>query len=192
MRNGMLVSAFALFCGSCASYNPDAVCDVNDTTGLPILRPAAYQKNINTSQHVTINSRNGKFEFISQLEIDSSRLVLVAMSVLGQKLFQVDYQQGKVNFVSWGVPLDFDAGYLLTDISFIFGPHDKLETCLRQINTGLHFISDNESLKRQITGSDFSGTVSYSTQSPWSGIIHYQNTTLNYKIDINILESSSL
>ena len=192
MRRIMLIFVPAFLCSSCATYNSSSVCDVNDVTGLPILRPAAYQKNINTSQHVIINSKNGKFEFISQLEIDSTRLVMVAMSILGQKLFQVGYQQGKINFESWGVPLDFDAGYLLTDISLIFGPSDKLETCLRQINTGLYFKADKETMARQIAGPDYSGTVSYSAHKPWTGIIHYENTTLNYNINIKILESSAL
>ncbi len=183
---------------SCATVPDKSVnCDINDETGLPVLRPAAFGKKINVSQLVKIESKNGKFEFISQLELDSSRLVLVAMTKLGQKLFQVVYQKGEIDFQSWGVSLEFDIAYLLTDISFIYAPHANLLECFMNQPTGLSVTEDHEKRIRRISGTDYSGTdyagtVKYSSSSPWRGNITYVNAMLDYKIDITILGADTL
>ena len=177
---------------SCATFRPDRVCDLNENTGLPILKPAAFQKHINTSQHVVIDSAKGKFDFISQLEVSPSRLVLVAMSAVGQKLFQVVYQRGEIKFQSWGVPLDFDIGYLLTDLGFIYGADKVLESCLKEVSPELSYKVNKEARIRQITGPDFNGEVVYSEDNRWSGNIRYWNSKLKYNINIEILDSTSL
>jgi len=159
---------------------------------LPVLNPAAYQRRIHTSQRVVIESRQGKFDFISQLEVDSERLVLVATSILGNKLFQVVYTRAEKDLQTWGVPLDFDIDYLLTDLSLIFGPASKLADCLSGSNSGISLLDNYIDHTRRVSGPDLTALVKYSQTDPWSGSIVYRNTTLDYTIAITMLETTPL
>lgn len=189
--SGVLLLAPLSVLTGCASLQPYSSCDVSTGSGLPILHPAAFAVHQISSQQIHLHSAEQDFEFISQLEISPQRLILVALTPLGQKLFQIDYQAGTVDFQRFGIPDVFDPAYLLSDISFIYGPRSALQRCLLQAGLAVK-IQQDTAQRRIIHSSNGLVEIRYATNRPWNGAITLNNQIQGYQLEIQPLSLESL
>jgi len=159
---------------------------------MPIINPAYYDGDFIRTQQVKISSRQGDFEFISQLEVRRGSLVMVAMTPIGQKLFQIQYQDQQIHFDSFGMPVDFDPAYLLSDIGLIYSRADAISECLHQTGSALQIVSASDR-RREFKNQQQSITIDYLSRNQ-SGLekIQYSNTWLDYLINIHSLEIERL
>lgn len=171
---------------SCATYAPSDYCVMDTSSALPVMHADRLASQLITSQRVVIRSARGNFEFYAQLEIANNQLVLVAMSSLGNKLFQLTGSRGAADLHSWGVPLDFDASHMLADLGMIYAPADAIRQCLAQ--TGAPITLDlPDAQTRLLKGGDVDVRIEYSGQDSWPAAVHYYNHMLGYEIQVQTL-----
>jgi len=194
MKIKSIVLIFCLLPGllSCASLQTYSSCDVHVDTEMPILHPAAFNVHLISNQQVTITTKDHKFTFLAQLEIDKDRLVLVALTPIGQKLFQIQYRKQELQFERFGIPDTFNPAFLLADVSLIFGDREVLNSCYRQTNLPRPVIITSEH-KRTIYYPDQNEiSVSYSADDRWMSDIVFINPTRHYQIEIRSLGVENL
>ncbi|VAX00628.1 hypothetical protein MNBD_GAMMA21-214, partial [hydrothermal vent metagenome] len=121
-----------LIVNSCSSIKSYSNCDVHSSSQLPSLYPSEFGVSLSSTQLIIITTKKEKFEFISLLEVYPQKINLVALTVVGQKLFQFQYKKKKLEYTGFGVPASFEPAFLLTDISLIYGKPDSLESCFSQ------------------------------------------------------------
>ncbi len=183
--------------GSCANIQSYANCDVHTDSQLPSLHPSEYGVSLLSTQQITINTTNDKFEFVSLLEVQPDKLSLVALTPIGQKLFQLQYRKQKLDYSGQGVPADFYPAYLLSDISLIYGKTKSLEYCFAQIRIPftLDFgesYTDNHITRLIKIGNTEKITIEYSTKEIWESNITFTNHTRDYSIIIKPLSVERL
>lgn len=177
---------------SCASLQSFPTCDVHVDTELPILHPSAFAANLIINQQVTIETPEHEFDFISQFEVNNKQLILVALTPIGQKLFQIQYRPQELQFQRFGIPDSFNPAFLLTDVSFIYGDKKALETCYQLT----HLPRPSISMQNQQRTISYPGqkdiTITYSSTDKWSSNIVFKNPARNYTIEIKSLSVEHL
>jgi len=159
---------------------------------MPILHPAAFNVYLISNQQVTITTEDHKFTFLAQLEINKDKLVLVALTPIGQKLFQIQYRKQDLKFERFGIPDAFNPAFLLADVSLIFGDHEVLNSCFRQTNLPRPTISAIERLRIIHYSGQNEITVRYSTDDRWKSDIVFTNSARHYQIEIKSLGTEYL
>lgn len=177
---------------SCAAPIQSEYCTLASTTGLPVIHPDKFGIRIITSQKVDIRNNDQHFEFYSQIEISDPRLVIVGLSSIGQKLFQVSYQHGSIEMQDTGVPLPFDPAYMLTDISLMYAPAESLNRCIAEHKLPVTFMEQPDANSRVFAGPLLSATVEFKSESDWPAQIHYVNKQNGYTINILTLSKENL
>lgn len=181
-----------LFCllmpvlASCATYAPSDYCELDSASALPVMHADRLGHELITSQRVVIRSARGNFEFYAQLEIANRQLVLVAMSSLGNKLFQLTGSRGAAGLNTWGVPLDFDASHMLADLGLMYAPADAIRQCLAQTGAAITFAMP-DAQTRILAGRNVDVRIEYSGQDRWPAAVHYYNRMLDYEIQVQTL-----
>ena len=171
---------------SCATYQASEICTIDTTTGLPVIHADKLGHSIITSQKVLITNGSHSFEFYAQLEIANNQLVLVAMSSLGNKLFQLSGNRATAGINTWGVPLDFDASYLLADLGLIYAKADIIRQCLADTRMPIRFaVPDTHT--RIFKGNDVDIRIEYAGNGEWPDEIHYRNNIMRYEIRVQTL-----
>ncbi len=186
---GLLISLNVISCASMQSYSN---CDVHSSSQLPSLYPSEYAVTLVNTQQIVITTKKEKFEFISLLEIHPRQLSLVALTPVGQKLFQLQYQKKKLDYIGFGMPTSFNPAFLLTDISLIFGKQGSLESCFAQAKIPFSIAVDESSADKKFTrlvnmGAEDKITIEYSIKEIWGGDILFTNHTRDYSIAIKSL-----
>lgn len=186
-RISIFLPFLILALNSCANFQSFPVCNIHSESGLPVLHPAAFNVNLISNQQVMISTADNQFEFLSQLEVTRDRLVLVALTPIGQKLFQIEYRKQQLQFERFGIPDSFNPAYLLADISLIYGEQNMLQRCYQQAALPLPIITDSK-LRRTVRypGQD-EISVTYSTTDKWASDIFFSNSSREYKIEIKSL-----
>jgi len=152
-----------------------------------MLHPSAYNANLISNQHITISTAAEQFEFLSQLEVTPDRLVLVALTPIGQKLFQIQYRKQQLQFDRFGIPNSFNPAFLLADVSLIYGDSQMLNNCYQQAGNPVPAIIDVGN-RRSVRYPDQEAiNITYSTISKWKSDIVFSNPVRNYKIEIKSL-----
>jgi len=177
---------------SCASIQGYTNCDVHSASQLPSLHPSEFGVTLLSTQQIVIKTKKDKFEFVSLLEIHPYKLNLVALTPVGQKLFQLQYQPQQLNFSGHGVPASFEPAFLLTDISLIYGKEKSLRQCFAQVKTpfSLKLSEDyaGKGMSRLLrVGGDDEITISYSGKEVWGSNIMFKNKSRHYSIEIKSL-----
>ena len=149
-----------------------------------MLHPSTYNANLISNQHVTISTAVEKFEFLSQLEVTPDRLVLVAFTPIGQKLFQIQYRKQQLQFERFGIPDSFNPAFLLADVSLIYGDSQVLNNCYQQSGNTMPAIIDIGNRRTVRYPGQEAINITYSTISKWTSDIVYSNPVRNYKIEI--------
>lgn len=172
----------------CATLKHGQYCDLIPDTYMPIIKPGYYGEDFFRTQLVKITSKQGEFEFIGQLEVKHGKLILVAMTPIGQKLFQIGYQAGDIHFDTFGMRLDFDPAYLLADLGLIYANEQAIRQCLQQPGVVLQAASISLQ-QREFIYRQSPLLIEYHgwNQSGHEQIV-YQNKSLDYKIEIQTLE----
>jgi hypothetical protein len=172
---------------ACATFTTYPNCDVPVDTGIPILHPSALSAKLIANQQVKITTADNQFEFLSQIEINQDKLILVALTPIGQKLFQIQYSKGSIQFERFGIPDSFNPAYLLADISLIYGDERGLNSCYLRSGIAAKAINKS-SLERIIHYPDQEEiSISYSTKSKWQSDILFTNPFRHYTISIKSL-----
>ena len=194
MKIKNIILMFCLLPGllSCASLQTYSSCDVHVDTEMPILHPAAFNVHLITNQQVTITTEDHKFTFLAQLEINKDRLVLVALTPIGQKLFQIQYRRQELKFERFGIPDTFNPAFLLADVSLIFGDREVLYNCFRQTNLPRPTINAVERLRIIHYSGQNEITIKYSADDRWRSDIVFNNPTRHYQIEIKSLGVENL
>jgi len=184
---------YVIFCcvfsslSACASFTSYSLCDVPVDTGLPILHPVALKSHLIVNQQVTIANSQNQFEFLSQLEIRKDKLILVALTPIGQKLFQIQYSKQDIQFERFGIPDSFNPAYLLSDISLVYGEDEILNTCYQQAGLTSYTIATKDR-QRTITYPGQAGiSITYTKQDRWLSDVQFNNMDRNYTIMIKSL-----
>ena len=172
---------------SCATFQSYLVCDIHNETGASILHPVAFNANLISNQHVTISTAEDRFEFLSQLEVNRNRLVLVALTPIGHKLFQIEYRRQQLVFERFGIPENFNPAYLLSDISLIYGSAPTLRECRRQSGLAPLQIREAGNQRLVLYPEQEQVSIDYSTTDKWSSDIVFNNPMRGYKIEIKSL-----
>ena len=187
----IILASFSLFLSACASFQSYSHCDIATDSGLPILHPQSFAVNLISTQQISLITEQQNFEFIAQLEINSERMILVSLTPIGQKLFQIQYSRGQLDFQRFGIPDTFNPAFLLTDISLVYGRGDILEKCFVQTRLPIQ-ISQNTSQKRIMIIDGDAIEIQYSTNNPWQSEIELNNPARGYKIKIKPLALENL
>jgi hypothetical protein len=191
LRHIILVSVL-LNLTACAAFKIYPNCDVPVDTGIPILHPAALNANLVANQQVRISTKDDQFEFLSQIEVNNDKLILVALTPIGQKLFQIQYTQGKIQFERFGIPDSFNPAYLLADISVIYSEVRELNSCYQLSGISAKAI-DNSTLQRTIYYPGHKEiNISYSSDNNWTSNILFTNPVRHYTISIKSLSVEHL
>lgn len=177
---------------SCAAPMPSEYCTLASTTGLPVIHPDKFGVRIITSQKVDIRNNDQHFEFYSQIEIADPRLIIVGLGLLGQKLFQVSYQQGSIEMQDTGVPLPFDPAYMLTDISLMYAPAESITRCIAEHKLPVDFTDHRDKYLRIFAGPLLSAQIEYKSKSAWPEEIRYFNKQGGYTINVLTLSKENL
>ena len=195
VKNTILMFCLLPVLFSCASLQTYSSCDVHIDTEMPILHPAAFNVNLISNQQVTITTQDHAFTFLAQLEINKEKLILVALTPIGQKLFQIQYRKQELKFERFGIPDTFEPAFLLTDVSLIFSDLNVLNDCYRQTNLSRPTITEIKR-ERTIEYPEHAGqnniTVSYSTNDRWMSDVVFINPVRQYKIEITSLGTEHL
>jgi len=191
LRNVILILSVSGL-GSCASMQGYTNCDVHSSSNLPSLHPSAFGVNLISTQQIVIEAKENKFEFVSLLEINPYQLSLVALTPVGQKLFQLQYRKQNLDYSGQGVPSSFDPAFLLTDISLIYGKEVLLQQCFAQTQIAFSakekINNSDKSMKRSFLVSGTENiTIKYSSQDVWVSDIDFTNHTRDYTIKIKSL-----
>ena len=195
MKLRYLIYVMLLPLSACASFQSYGNCDVARTSGVPILQPAAFARHLISTQQVSINSEQGNFEFISQLEVSRDKLTLVALTPIGQKLFQIQYQPQLMNFERFGIPDSFDPVYLLGDISLIYADDATLNRCFAAAKLNMQVSSKptpQHTVVRHVKVDATSVRIEYSTQDPWQSAIELHNPMRGYTLKVKPLALETL
>lgn len=192
ITNNILALCLLFGLTSCASFQPYLFCDVHLDTQLPILHPAAFGEHLISNQQVTITSTDHKFEFLAQLEVDKDRLVLVALTPIGQKLFQIIYRKQDLKFERFGIPDAFDPAFLLADISLIYGDERILDRCYSQTSLPHPEIEITKQQRAVIYPEGNKISIIYSRNDRWASDIVFTNSIRSYKIEIKSLSVERL
>jgi hypothetical protein len=183
----LLLLALLAGLSACTTIHSYPLCDVYAKNELPILHPAVLSVPLITNQQVRIITAENQFEFISQLEVKHDRLVLVALTPIGQKLFQIQYSKANIKFERFGIPDTFSPAYLLADISLVYGKKNVLESCFQQADLVAYSLA-GDNLQRSL---NFSGKesirIQYSDENKWKSDIIFTNPERNYTIRIKSL-----
>lgn len=182
-----LLMSLILVMTSCASLQSYPLCDVHSDTGLPILHPVAFNAKLISNQHVMISTADNQFEFLSQLEISQDRLVLVALTPIGQKLFQIQYRKQQLQFERFGIPDTFNPAFLLADVSLIYGDNNVLHSCYQQAGLPLPAINTMDKQRTVRYPGQEAISITYSTANKWTSDIVFSNPVRDYKIEIKSL-----
>ena len=188
-----IIFSILLLVQGCASLQQHQYCDVITAAGLPILHPDQFEGEFIRNQLVRIQSRQMDIEFISQLEVRHEELILVALAPIGQKLFQIQYKNGTIQFDTFGIPVDFDPAYLLADISLMYGRPQSLRRCLS--DTGLQIQVQQMTAEKREFRDALQQTILVDYQDygqPGKESIHLHNQSLDYQITIKTLEFDRL
>ena len=175
-----------LLVGSCSTYQASDVCTVDTSSGLPVIHTEKFGYRLITSQKVVIVSSSDTFEFFTQLEVTDKELLMVAMSSLGNKLFQLSGRHGAAEITTWGVPLDFDAGYLMADLGLIYARPGIIMQCL--VDTGLPIkFSLPDTRTRTFMGKGIDISIEYTGDGEWPATVRYINNVMSYEIQVQTL-----
>lgn len=181
------VLLFAILLSGCAGLVRHAGCDADTEHGIVMLHPSVYQVNLISNQQVTITTAEQSFEFLAQLEISSERLVLVALTPIGQKLFQIQYRPQELNYESFGIPDSFEPAFLLADISLIYADKKVLDGCYLQTGYAIPAIQHEKQERRVQFPGHKQIVISYSGRDKWNSDILFSNPNRSYSIQIRSL-----
>lgn len=200
MKNILLKKSIFLLAGllslliviSCSSIQSYSNCDVHSSSRLPSLYPSEFGVSLSSTQLIVITSKEEKFEFISLLEVYPQKISLAALTPVGQKLFQLQYQNKKLEYTGFGVPTNFDPAFLLTDISLIYGKPESLESCFSEAQIPFSIAIDERYAGNKLTRFvkiEGAGkiTIEYSKKDVWGSNILFTNHSRNYSIAIKSL-----
>jgi hypothetical protein len=183
---------FTALLNACAVLDQSQYCDSLTESGAPVIKSAYYDGEFIRSQLVSINSKQGKFEFISQLEVRKESLILVAMTPIGQTLFQIIYKDGHIQFDAHGMPADFKPAYLLADLGLIYGHDAAIQECLLHTISGVQVKTLLPNKREFLLGAS-SIVIDYENRNQVGAEkITYVNTELDYRINIQTLEYERL
>lgn len=188
----ILISLFGMLLSGCAGLTMHTDCDADTEHGVVILHPSAYKANLISNQQVTINTSETSFEFLAQLEISGERLALVALTPIGQKLFQIQYRPQRLSYDRYGIPDSLEPAYLLADIGMIYADKEMLDRCFRQAGFPAPVIEQEESIRRIQFSGQKTIVISYSNKDKWNSDIMFSNPNRNYKIRIQSLAVEQL
>ena len=172
---------------SCASIQGYSNCDVHSASQLPSLHPSEFGVTLLSTQQIVIKTKKDKFEFISLLEIHQYQLSLAALTPVGQKLFQLQYQKQQLEYSGQGVPASFEPAFLLTDISLIYGEDESLRQCFAQARIPFSLSRDKNNTRSLRIGGTDDISIHYSGEKVWGSDITYTNHTRDYSIEIKSL-----
>ncbi len=184
----ILVSLLSLLnLTSCAGIQGYSNCDVHAASQLPSLHPSEFGVTLLSTQKIVIRTKKEKFEFVSLLEIHPNKLSLAALTPVGQKLFQLQYQKQQLDYSGRGVPAGFEPAYLLTDISLIYGTDESLRQCFTQARIPFMLSRDKDTTRLLRIGGTDEISIHYSDTKVWDSNISYTNHTRDYSIEIKSL-----
>ncbi len=177
-----------LVCSGCVTLKSGEYCDLIPQSDIPIIKPAHYDGDFIRSQLIRITSKQGTFEFISQLEVSRGKLVLVALTPIGQKLFQIQYAGSDIQFDTFGMPVDFDPAYLVSDLGLIYAREQAITRCVADSGSALQVL-EMEADRRIFVSQQKQMVIDYTARNQ-SGLekIFYSNQWLDYRIEIQSLE----
>lgn len=186
---------FVLVCllmstGACVHLPVDTGCQMTTRLKLPVFDPQQFGSDFYRVQKVRIISSQGTFEFLSQIELSQDKLTVAAVTPIGQKLFQIVYQDREMVFEAFSLPVEFNPMFLLSDIGLIYVSPDNIRQCLHDGTSGLRIQALSTARRQFIDGQGNEIDIAYSP-GPDTGheTIHYRNTIAGYSITINTLES---
>ncbi len=185
--NGILALCLLFALSSCASFQSYSLCDLHLDTEMVILHPSAFNERLISNQQVTITTAEHKFEFLAQLEVNKDRLVLVALTPIGQKLFQIVYRKKDLQFERFGIPDAFDPVFLLADVSLIYADDQTLNHCYSQTSLPRPVIETTKQQRVVIYPGENEIRIIYSRADRWASNIVFINPIRGYKIEIKSL-----
>lgn len=194
VRHVLLLLPLLLLPG-CATLQTYTNCDVHAVSGLPSLHPAAYGVRLNSTKQITINTRTQKFEFISILELSGNKMVLVSLTPLGQKLFQIEYEPARLVFTAYGMPNHFEPAFLLTDLSLMYGEEKALRTCFNQAKIPFTLQSNTQNTRLVMLQRESGNEkiqIDYAGEDIWNSPITYTNHSRDYSITVKPLSMDLL
>ena len=144
------------------------------------------------TQLVQATYDDNTFDFLFQIERQADRLVMAAMTPNGQPLLQAVYQKGEVSgTVSPLVGQSLSLAYLVSDFMLAFGERKPLQPALQKSGVAVKQSPEERTISYQ--GQPII-VIRYSAGASkhWPEKVEYRNHALNYRLQINTLNHTSL
>ena len=148
-----------------------------------------YAEHLNQTQKITLRGKNRTFEYIARIEATGSQLTMVAITPIGQKLFQIIYTTNGVDFTGFGIDEEIKPELILADVGLVHINEETIAECLSRDGQTLKIIAMTDSKRIFETSKGERIIVRYSGASaPANRTIEYDNRIYDYHVTIQMLD----
>lgn len=122
---------FLLFGFLCVSCRTTQGVPIVRGVRMPLLAPQLLGRKLSATQRFSSIFRGKRRTFYVQLEVDASRVVMVGLTPIGAKLFELSYTKGKLQYVPQPFfRAKFQPAHILADFQLTFWPLAVLKRTL--------------------------------------------------------------
>ncbi len=194
MRSSLLLLIPFLWIASCQFSKPNPLeVNIDQSVSFHLLPPKSFQISKAITQEVTIRYSDSDFTFITQIEIDSKRLIMVGLTPIGYPMFSIILSENSIQYErSPNIPKSLNPKFILADFQLIYSPIKILEQNLNLVKIfELNGITTGKQRNFTVKGKTIIN-IEYEKPSMWDGQVIYKHLNRGYSLIINTHSNESL